>query len=53
MAEMGLGRFAQVALGEAQVTVPRYRTCFSKRQFSQLKRRDLAFDDLHLDSTSH
>jgi hypothetical protein len=28
--------------------LPRYRTCFGKRQFSQLKRRDLAFDDLDL-----
>jgi len=35
MAEVGLVRFAQVALDVAQVTVPRYRTCFSKRQFSQ------------------
>ncbi|PYX20371.1 MAG: hypothetical protein DMG87_10340 [Acidobacteria bacterium] len=31
---MGLGRFAQVALDVAQV-MPPYRTCFSKRQFSQ------------------
>ena len=35
MAEVGLVRFAQVALDVAQVTVPRYRTCLSKRQFSQ------------------
>ena len=35
MVEAGLVRFAQVALDVAQVTVPRYRTCFSKRQFSQ------------------
>src|SRR5260370_33383584 len=35
MAEVGLVRFAQVALDVAKVTVPRYRTCFSKRQFSQ------------------
>jgi len=31
---VGLGRFAQVALDVAQV-MPPYRTCFSKRQFSQ------------------
>jgi len=35
MAEVGLVRFAQVALDVAQATVPRYRTCFSKHQFSQ------------------
>jgi Transposase domain (DUF772) len=35
MAEVGLVRFAQVALDVAAVTVPRYRTCFSKHQFSQ------------------
>jgi len=35
MAEVGLVRFAQVALDVARATVPRYRTCFSKHQFSQ------------------
>jgi hypothetical protein len=35
MAEIGLVRFAQVALDVAQATVPRYRTAFSKHQFTQ------------------
>ena len=35
MAEVGLVRFAQVALDIAQATVPRYRTTFSKHQFTQ------------------
>ena len=35
MAEVGLVPFAQVALDVARATVPRYRTCFSKHQFSQ------------------
>ena len=38
MAEVGLVRFAQVALDVAQATVPRYRTCFSKHQLSQPQR---------------
>jgi hypothetical protein len=37
MAEVGLVRFAQVALDVAQTTVPRYRTTFSKHLFSQLQ----------------
>jgi hypothetical protein len=35
MAEVGLVRFAHVALDVAQTTVPRYRTTFSKHQFTQ------------------
>jgi hypothetical protein len=35
MAEVGLVRFAQVALGVAQTTVSRYRTTFSKHLFTQ------------------
>ena len=35
MAEVGLVRFAQVALNVAQTTVPCYRTTFSKHQFTQ------------------
>ena len=35
MAEVGLVRFAQVALDVAQTTVPRYRTTFSKHPFRQ------------------
>jgi hypothetical protein len=35
MAEVGLVRFAQMALDVAAATVPRYRTCFSKHQFTQ------------------
>jgi hypothetical protein len=35
MAEIGLVRFAQVAWDVAQATVPRYRTAFSKHQFTQ------------------
>jgi IS5 family transposase len=35
MAEVGLVRFAHLAWDVAQATVPRYRTCFSKHQFSQ------------------
>jgi IS5 family transposase len=35
MAEVGLVRFARVALNVAQATVPRYRTAFSKHQFTQ------------------
>ena len=35
MAEVGLVRFARVALSVAQATVPRYRTAFSKHQFTQ------------------
>ena len=35
MAEVGLVRFGQVALDVAQTTVPRYRTAFSKHQFTQ------------------
>jgi len=35
MAEVGLVWFAQVALDVAQATVPRYRTTFSKHQFTQ------------------
>ncbi len=35
MAEVGLVRFGQVALDVAQTTVPRYRTTFSKHQFTQ------------------
>ena len=35
MAEVGLVRFAQVALSIAEATVPRYRTAFSKHQFTQ------------------
>ena len=35
MAEVGLVRFAQVALDVAAATVPRYRTTFSKHQFTQ------------------
>jgi hypothetical protein len=35
MAEVGLVRFAQVALNVATATVPRYRTAFSKHQFTQ------------------
>jgi len=35
MAEVGLVRFAQVALDVAAATVPRYRTAFSKHQFTQ------------------
>jgi len=35
MAEVGLVRFAQVALDVAQTTVPRYRTTFSKHPFTQ------------------
>jgi Transposase DDE domain/Transposase domain (DUF772) len=35
MPEVGLVRFAQVALDVAQATVPRYRTVFSKHQFTQ------------------
>ena len=37
MAEVSLVRFAHVALDVAKATVPRYRTCFSKHQFSQLQ----------------
>ena len=35
MAEVGLVRFAQVALDVAQAIVSRYRTSFSKHQFTQ------------------
>jgi hypothetical protein len=35
MAEVGLVRFGQVALDVAKTTVPRYRTTFSKHQFTQ------------------
>lgn len=35
MAEVGLVCFGQVALDVAQATVPRYRTTFSKHQFTQ------------------
>ncbi len=35
MAEVGWVRFAQMALDVARATVPRYRTCFGKHQFSQ------------------
>jgi len=35
MAEVGLVRFGQVALDVAQTTVPRFRTAFSKHQFTQ------------------
>ncbi len=35
MAEVGLVRFAHVAVDVAQTTVPRYRTTFSKHQFTQ------------------
>lgn len=35
MAEVGLVRFGHVALDVAQATVPRYRTTFSKHQFTQ------------------
>lgn len=35
MAEVGLVRFARVALSVADATVPRYRTAFSKHQFTQ------------------
>jgi hypothetical protein len=35
MAEVGLVRFGRVALDVAQATVPRYRTAFSKHQFTQ------------------
>jgi hypothetical protein len=35
MAEVGLVRFGQVALDVTQATVPRYRTTFSKHQFTQ------------------
>lgn len=35
MAEVGFVRFAQVALDVATATVPRYRTAFSKHQFTQ------------------
>ena len=35
MAEVGLVRFAQVALDVTAATVPRYRTAFSKHQFTQ------------------
>jgi hypothetical protein len=35
MAEVGLVRFAHVALDVAQTTVPRYRTTYSKHQFTQ------------------
>ena len=35
MAEIGLVRFAPVALDVAQATVPRDRTTFSKHQFTQ------------------
>jgi Transposase DDE domain/Transposase domain (DUF772) len=35
MAEVGLVRFAQVASDVAAATVPRYRTAFSKHQFTQ------------------
>jgi hypothetical protein len=35
MAEVGLVRFTRVALSVAQATVPRYRTAFSKHQFTQ------------------
>ena len=35
MAEVGLVRFGEVALDVAQTTVPRYRTTFSKHQFTQ------------------
>jgi hypothetical protein len=35
MAEIGLVQFARVALDVAQATVPRYRTTFSKHQFTQ------------------
>ncbi len=35
MAEVGLVRFGQVALEVAQATVPRFRTAFSKHQFTQ------------------
>ena len=35
MPEVGLVRFGRVALEIAQATVPRYRTAFSKQQFTQ------------------
>ena len=35
MPEVGLVRFGQVALDVAQATAPRYRTAFSKHQFTQ------------------
>ncbi len=35
MAEVGLVRFGQVALDVARATLPRYRTAFSKHQFTQ------------------
>jgi len=35
MPEVGLVRFGEVALDVAQATVPRYRTAFSKHQFTQ------------------
>jgi hypothetical protein len=35
MPEVGLVRFGQVALDVAQATVPRYRSAFSKHQFTQ------------------
>ena len=35
MAEVGLVQFARVALDVAQATVPRFRTTFSKHQFTQ------------------
>ena len=35
MAEIGLVQFARFALNVAQATVPRYRTGFSKHQFTQ------------------
>src|ERR1700760_4496604 len=35
MPEVGLMRFGHVALDVAQATVPRYRTAFSKHQFTQ------------------
>ena len=35
MAEIGLVHFARVALDVATATVPRYRTVFSKHQFTQ------------------
>jgi hypothetical protein len=35
MPEVGLVQFGQVALEVAQATVPRYRTAFSKHQFTQ------------------
>jgi hypothetical protein len=35
MAEVGLVRFARVALSVADATLPRYRTAFSKHQFTQ------------------